>query len=180
MGDASPIIETERLRLRPWRDEDGNAFAALNADPEVMADLGGPYDRARSDAKLARYRQTYAKYGYARLAVEDRSGRFLGYCGLMPSRPGHPLGPHVEIGWRLLRSVWGHGYATESARAVLMDGFARHGFVEVLAYTAADNRRSQSVMRRLGLIRDTARDFTALYDGYGAWHGLVWIARPPA
>ena len=173
------ILTTPRLRLRPWREEDRDAFAALTADPEVMRDLGGPLDRAGSDAKLDRYRAAFDRHGFCRWAVESLSGEVLGYAGIMPLGPDHPLGPGVEIGWRLMRRAWGQGYATEAAAAALQDGFGRLGFGEILACTAPDNLRSQAVMGRLGLRRDPSRDFTATYDG-AAWHGLVWVARPPA
>jgi len=173
------ILTTPRLRLRPWRDDDRAAFAALTADPEVMRDLGGPLDRAGSDAKLDLYREAYDRNGFCRWAVESLSGEVLGYAGIMPLGADHPLGPAVEIGWRLARHAWGHGYATEAAAAALQDGFDRLGSPEILAYTAPDNRRSQAVMARLSLRREPARDFTATYDGT-PWHGLVWVARQPA
>lgn len=171
------ILTTPRLRLRPWREDDRDAFAALAADPEVMRDLGGPLDRARSDAKLDRYRAAFDRHGFCRWAVGSLADEFLGYAGIMPLGPDHPLGPGVEIGWRLMRRAWGHGYATEAAAAALADGFGRLGLAEILAYTAPDNLRSQAVMARLGLWRDPSRDFTAIYDGV-AWRGLVWVARP--
>jgi RimJ/RimL family protein N-acetyltransferase len=171
------ILTTPRLRLRPWREDDRAAFAALAADPEVMRDLGGPLDRAGSDAKLDRYRAAFDRHGFCRWAVETLADEFLGYAGLMPLGPDHPLGPGVEIGWRLMRHAWGQGYATEAAAAALADGFDRLGLAEILAYTAPDNLRSKAVMGRLDLRRDPARDFTATYDG-AAWHGLVWVARP--
>lgn len=172
------LIDTHRTRLRPWREDDRDAFAALHADPEVMWDYGGPVSRSSSDAKLARYREAYETRGFCRWAVEDSSGMLLGYAGPMPSRADHPIGPHVEIGWRLARAAWGQGYATEAARAALDDAFTRVGLREVLAYTAADNLRSQAVMARLELQRDADRDFTAAYDELGSWRGLVWVARP--
>jgi len=172
------ILTTPRLRLRPWREEDRDAFVALTADPEVMRDLGGPLDRARSDAKLDRYRAAFDRHGFCRWAVESLAEEVLGYAGIMPLGPDHPLGPGVEIGWRLMRHAWGQGYATEAAAAALQDGFGRLGFGEILAYTAPDNLRSQAVMARLGLRRDPSRDFTATFDGI-SWHGQVWVARPP-
>jgi len=171
------LIDTGRVRLRRWREADRDAFAALNADPEVTWDLGGPLDRGRSDAKFERYMAAFDRYGFCRWALERSDGRFLGYAGVMPASAGHPLGPHMEVGWRLVRSAWGQGYATEAAGAALRDAFTRAGLREVFAYTAHDNVRSQAVMQRLRLERDPARDFTAHYDGFGDWRGLVWIAR---
>ena len=100
-------------------------------------------------------------------------GEFLGYCGVTRVREDHPIGIHDEIGWRLIRRAWGHGYATEAARAALIDLFRRVKVNEVLAYTDAQNVRSQAVMRRLGLRRDPSRDFAIYSDRLGTWRGLV-------
>lgn len=171
------IITTARTRLRCWNDADRGAFAALHADPAVMHDYGGPISQEASDAKLDRYVMAYRQHGFCRWAIESADGAFLGYAGVMPSRPGHPLGSHIEIGWRLVRHSWGQGFATEAARAALNDAFTRVRLAEVVAYTAPDNLRSQAVMTRLQMERDPSRDFTADYDGAKAWYGLVWVAR---
>lgn len=149
----------------------------MNADAEVMQDLGGPISRSESDAKLERYRAAFHRGGFGRWAIEDRNGEFLGYAGVM-AHDEHALGPHCEIGWRLVRSAWGQGFASEAAKATLDDAFRRAGLTEVLSYTAPDNLRSQRVMARLGLKRDPSRDFTAEYAKVGSWQGLVWVARP--
>lgn len=171
------MITTQRTILRPWRDEDLDAFAAMLADPEVQADAGGPVDRDNAARKMTRYRDAYDRVGFSRWVVTDHAGDFLGYVGIMPIDDWHPRAPNVEVGWRLVRRAWGSGIATEAARASLADGFARHGFDEVLSYTEATNHRSQAVMRKLGLERDEARDFTSTHDGH-TWSGLVWVARP--
>jgi RimJ/RimL family protein N-acetyltransferase len=175
------MLQTARLRLQPWQEHHRKAFAALHADPVVMADLGGPISRAASDAKLERYRAAFDQSGVSRWALEDSAGCFLGYAGVMPRPdPGHPLGPHHEIGWRLAQSAWGRGYATESARAALEHAFRLLRVDEILSYTGSDNDRSQAVMRRLSLRRDPSRDFVATYDSVGQWRGLVWVARRDA
>ena len=175
--DSIMILDTPRMRLRCWQQADRGSFAAMHADPEVMHDYGGPISRSESDAKLDRYAATYRQNGYCRWAIESRDGAFLGYAGIMPSRPDHPIGSHVEIGWRLIRHAWGHGYATEAAQAALNDAFIRVGLTEVIAYAAPDNVRSQAVMARLQMQRDPSRDFTADYDSFKAWRGLVWVTR---
>jgi RimJ/RimL family protein N-acetyltransferase len=171
------MIRSDRLGLRAWQESDRDAFATLNAAPEVTWDLGGPLGRTQSNAKFDRYVAAFDQHGFCRWALEDRDGQFLGYTGVMPSRPGHPLGPHADIGWRLVRSAWGRGYTTEAARASLRDAFGRVGLTEVLAYTLADNVRSREVMRRLNMQCVESLDYAEPL-GAGMWRGLVWIARP--
>lgn len=172
------MIETNRLRLRMWQETDRDAFAKLNEDSIVMADLGGPFNRELSDAKFDRYRDAFQLNGYGRCLVETLSGYFVGYCGVMLVDGEHPLGRHNEIGWRLHREAWGKGYATEAAAAVLRDAFLRVKLGEVLAYTATDNLRSQAVMQRLSLRRDDSKDFEIFHNSLGTWRGLVWTAIP--
>lgn len=168
------VIPTPRLTLCSWREADRDAFAAMHADADVMHDLGGVFDRARSDAKFERYKAAFDANGFCRWAIEDGTGTFLGYAGIMRQGFDHPLGVHVDIGWRLVRSAWGHGYATEAASAALKDSFTRVGLTEVFAYTSPDNIRSQAVMARLNMARDPSYDFTIPESG---WRGLVWVAR---
>ncbi|MGD8417812.1 MAG: GNAT family N-acetyltransferase [Pseudomonadales bacterium] len=177
MHSRQLTLDTDRLRLRTWREDDRDAFAAMNAHPEVMRDYGGPISREDSDAKFDRYAGAFDVCGFGRWLIETAAGDYLGYCGVMPAYPGHPLGDHHEIGWRLVRHAWGYGYATEAARAALKDVFGRIGLDEVLAYTAPDNLRSQAVMARLNLERDPCLDFVAMNDLVGEWQGLVWVAR---
>ena len=156
------MIETERLILRPWRDEDRDDLARMCADPNVMVDYPKPQTREESDERFMRYAATFAKHKLCRWALERKSdGAFLGYTGIQPVFDDHPLAPGVEIGWRLVRSAWGSGYASEAARASLLDGFLRCGLLEILSYTTRENTRSQAVMRRIGLGRDLSRDFVS-------------------
>ncbi|CUX14387.1 putative acetyltransferase [Agrobacterium genomosp. 13 str. CFBP 6927] len=170
------MIETERLRLHHWRDDHFEAFAAMQTDPDVMADQGGPADNAKSREKFERYRKAERDQGIARWAVESPDGVFLGYAGVMPRMTDdHPLGLHHEIGWRFIRQAWGKGYATESARAALAHAASRSDIARIVAYTSSDNIRSQSVMARLGLIREPSLDFTVPGDIDTEWRGLVWV-----
>jgi RimJ/RimL family protein N-acetyltransferase len=169
-------IATERLVLLPWRADDLAALVEMQADPEVMADYGGPQGPDASAAKLKRYQAAYDALGFTRWTVET-AGAFIGYVGVMPIFPGHPRDPGHEIGWRLVRAAWGRGYASEAARAALVDAFARVGLAEVLSYTAPDNLRSQAVMARLALTRRPELDFVQVLEGRD-WIGRVWSAAP--
>ncbi len=122
------LIETERLRLRNWRDADAEPFARLNADPRVMEFFASPVGRAESDALIARERARIAERGYGLYAAEAKEdGAFIGFIGLADVTFPAAFAPAVEIGWRLSRDSWGSGYATEGARAVIDDAFTRLG-----------------------------------------------------
>ncbi len=117
-------LTTDRLLLRRWRDADRPPFAALNADAEVMRYFPAPLGRAASDAFVDRIEQGFDEHGYGLWALEVRAtGEFIGFTGLALQTFDAPFTPAVEVGWRLARSAWGHGYATEAARAALDDGF---------------------------------------------------------
>jgi RimJ/RimL family protein N-acetyltransferase len=167
------------FELQKWSESLREPFADMQSDPEVMADLGGPFGRADSDKKFDRYRDAWGYEGISRWAVINTSGDFLGYAGVMKAGgPDHPLGSHYEIGWRFRREVWGLGHATKSAKQALEHVWTILKVNEIFSYTAADNYRSQAVMTRLLLKRDFARDFTARYPE-GNWSGLVWTTERP-
>lgn len=155
---AQPV-RTRRLVLRAFEEADRDPFAALNRDPEVVRHLQGPMSRQRSDAMVDRVHHCWRQRGYGLWALELRgTGQFLGYTGLWPA-DFLPSGPGVEVGWRLARSAWGHGYAAEAAREALRFGFEEVGLPEVVSFTAAGNSASLRVMQKIGLRRDPSRDF---------------------
>jgi RimJ/RimL family protein N-acetyltransferase len=157
---ASPIeLDTPRLRLRAWCDADHAPFAALNADPQVMAYFPSPISREASDASIAGWQAQFAERGWSDWALELRESRvFIGFAGLTVPRRVLPCSPCVEIGWRLAREHWGRGYASEAARAALCVGFEQIGLQEIVSFTALGNRRSRAVMERIGM-RDSHEDF---------------------
>jgi RimJ/RimL family protein N-acetyltransferase len=153
-------LETVRLILRPWREEDRAPFAALNADPRVTAHLAGVQSRAESDAIVDRILDGFARHGHGPWALEVKGGApFIGFCGIwQPSFDAH-FTPCTEVGWRLAHDAWGKGYATESAEAALDYGFGPLGLAEIVAYTTPENARSRRVMERLGMTYDPEDDF---------------------
>lgn len=174
-------IRTRRTILRPWREEDRDALAAMHADPEVMHDWPAPFSREQSDRKFDNYAAGYLQNGYGRMWLGTIDGTFLGYLGINSIPKLHAeagAGDGVEIGWRMIKAAWGHGFATEAARAALDDGFSRLGFKEILTYTSPTNFRSQGVMLRLGLSREASRDFIYEVDGV-SYPNVVFVAYPP-
>lgn len=154
MSGRDAILQTDRLTLRRWRGTDRAAFHDLNRDPAVMATIGPVMTRAESDAFMNRIEAHFDEYGYGLWCVDlDRES--IGFVGL--SHPWWRDG--VEVGWRLRSAWWGHGYATEAARAALAFGFERAGLDSIISFTAATNERSQAVMRRIGLERVADADF---------------------
>lgn len=160
------MIETSRLILRPWRQSDLPLFAEQNADPLVMRFLNGVLTREASDAYVARAEQHLAETGFGKWAVEAPGvAPFIGAVGLSRVRFTASFTPAVEVAWRLHRRYWGHGYATEAARAAIEDGFARVGLHEVVALTALGNHASMRVMERLGMTRTIEFDHPLVPEG---------------
>ena len=157
---AKATIQTPRLHLRAWRDEDLAPFAELNGDPRVMEFFPKVLDRAESDARVAGIRDHFDRHGFGLWAVEVPGvAAFIGFVGLVVTRFEAHFTPCVEIGWRLARDHWGHGYATEAARAVLEFGFRNLGLDEIVSFTTTTNLRSRAVMERIGMTRSPDDDF---------------------
>ncbi len=159
-SDGAPSLRTDRLRLRGWRDEDLDPYAALNADPEVTEFLSVPLDRAGSAAMIERIRAHWRSDGFGLFAVERLDdGAFLGFTGVttLPWAPD----PEPEIGWRFARHAWGRGYATEAALEAMRFAFEDRAMDGLVSYTHVDNARSRRVMEKLGMAR---RDSAAPYD----------------
>jgi RimJ/RimL family protein N-acetyltransferase len=132
----------------------------LNADPMVMEYFPDRLTRAESDDLIARIEAGFATHGYGLWALEVRAtGEFVGFTGLaVPSFNAH-FTPAVEVGWRLARSAWGKGYATEAGLVSVAFGFQEAGLDEIVSFTSAANVRSRAVMERIGMTHDPDDDF---------------------
>ncbi|HKV12889.1 MAG TPA: GNAT family N-acetyltransferase, partial [Thermoanaerobaculia bacterium] len=145
-----PTLETERLRLRPFREGDLDDYTALNSDPEVLRYLGcgqEPWDRGRSWRHMAFLLGHWGLAGLGVWVVEHKeTGAFLGTTGF-----AEPAGwPGLELAWALARRFWGHGYATEGARAALAYAFEVCRRERLISLIHPDNRASIRVAERLG------------------------------
>ena len=152
-------ISTARLIMRGWRESDLAPWAAMNADPDVRRYLGPLLTFDQAAAWVLNYQDDLDRYGFGFWAVEVRaSGEFIGFTGLGTVDEEMPF-TGTEVAWRLARPAWGHGYATEAARAALRYGFDIMGLPEIVAVTMARNLRSRAVMERIGMTSDPAEDF---------------------
>jgi RimJ/RimL family protein N-acetyltransferase len=150
------VLETARLRLRPWRDDDVEPLSRIYADPEVMLYVGPGTTRTRdqTEAAIERMRSLWARHGFGMWALE------LASSGQMVGRQGLGLlaeTPEVEISYCLARDAWGSGLATESGRAVVRFGFEVAGLDHIAGIAYPPNLPSQRVLAKCGLryLRDT-------------------------
>jgi len=154
------ITQTERLCLRQWCESDRAPFADMNKDPEVMTFLGPPLSRQASDTAIDRQLELMEAGEPAFWAVERLSDKvFMGCIGVKRVTFKAAFTPCYEIGWRLDRSYWGQGYATEGANAALDIAFKRWDMLEIYSFTVVDNLPSQSVMQKIGMARIAEGDF---------------------
>jgi RimJ/RimL family protein N-acetyltransferase len=150
------MIETERLLLRAWRDEDRDRFWAMEQDFEMMRYLK-KLTREESEAGIDRQVAHQAEHGHCFWAVERKSDlRAIGKCGIIP-----PRAPtfEYELGWRFESACWGQGYAREAAQATLDWAWANIDTQAVVAITNPVNTRSWGLMLRLGMTHNPAEDF---------------------
>jgi RimJ/RimL family protein N-acetyltransferase len=182
--EKGPVIRTERLLLRRWRDDDVAPFAAMNADPVVMEHFVSTLSAEETAAFVERIESAFEERGYGLWAVEVPGvASFIGFVGLAYQDFEAPFTPAVEVGWRLAQEHWGHGYATEGGRAAVRFAFEDLGLPDIVSMTAVGNTRSRHVMERLGLTRDPNDDFDhpAVPPGHAIRrHVLYRLRRTPA
>jgi ribosomal-protein-alanine N-acetyltransferase len=174
-------IETARLVLRAWTDQDRQPFAALSADPAVMEHLLPLSTREASDGWIDRQMVHLAEHGFCFWAAETKQDRtFVGAIGLVRVGYAAPFTPAVEVGWRVSRAFWGRGYAPEAAAASIRFGFEILRFAEIVANTAPQNHRSRRVMEKLGMSYTAKDDFDhpLVPEGHPLRHQVLYrLAR---
>jgi RimJ/RimL family protein N-acetyltransferase len=166
---ASGELRTERLLLRRWREEDRAPMAAINRHPEVTRYLNRPVGEAAIEAFHELLLEQWERHGFGLYAIESREegegcerGALLGFAGVAYPTFLPGLAERPEIGWRLARSAWGRGLATEAALAVREHAFATLALPELISIIHPDNARSQRVAQKLGMTRELA-----------VWHGAL-------
>jgi RimJ/RimL family protein N-acetyltransferase len=155
-----PVLHTERLVLREWRESDRAPFAAMNADPVVMDHFPSTLTQTQSDDLVDRLVERWSRGRPSLWAVGvPGEADFIGFVGLLEPSFDEHFTPCVEVGWRLDARHWGRGYAPEGARAALTYGFEELGLDEIVSFTIEANANSRRVMEKIGLHHDPADDF---------------------
>jgi ribosomal-protein-alanine N-acetyltransferase len=170
-------IETPRLRLRRWIDDDFEPLAAMCADPRVMEFFPSILSREETEAMWKRIHEHFARFGFGPWVMEV-DGEFAGSLGLNWLRYETHFTPCVEIGYRLRAEFWGRGLATEAGEAALRYGFDALKLPEIVAFTIPANRRSRRVMEKIGLAYSEEFDHPLIEEGHPMRrHVLYRISR---
>lgn len=153
-------LETERLILRPWEDQDRRPYAAFCADREVRRFYPSVLTEAETNDLIDRFIAGAERDGFGFMVVERKDdGAMIGDVGLSRIPFTIPGNPDIEIGWLLGRPYWGNGYAAEAARACLAYAWDELNAPEVVAFTTHQNTPSQRVMEKIDMVRDAQADF---------------------
>ena len=154
------MIETKRLFLRHWKNEDFLPFFAINSHPKVCQYLPKPLTESESNELANKIIQKFDTQGFGCFAIERKdTGTFIGFTGLNIPNFDAPFMPAVEIGWRLGFDHWGQGFATEAARAVRDYAFNELKRSEIVSFTVPQNTASRRVMEKIGMVHDPSADF---------------------
>ena len=178
----TPMLETARLRLRPFTEADLDAIHALHSNPRVLRYWDSPpwKDRGRAQRFIARCKEIEQEGSGARLAIERQAdGRFIGWCGVVEWNPDHRS---AMLGYCLEESAWGHGFATEAASALLQWAFDVMDLNRVQSETDTRNAASARVLEKLGFVREGMTREDCIVDGEvsDSWvYGLLRREWPP-
>jgi len=167
---AAPTLPTPRLLVRPWQEGDKSAYAALCADPDVMAHFPSTLTAAQSNEMVDRMAARWTLDGFGGWAVERLdTGALAGMVMLSSPVWDAWFTPCVEVGWRFAKDQWGHGFAPEAAAAIVAWAFAHLALPDdrLVSFTTVQNTSSRRVMEKLGFTHDPEDDFDhPLLDGW--------------
>ncbi|WP_121665299.1 GNAT family N-acetyltransferase [Mesonia aquimarina] len=146
------IFKSERLGFRNWTENDLDEFAKINADLDVMKHFPRPLSKTETAEFIDRLKIHYNKYGYNYFATEIlKTGELIGFIGLAYQNYKTDFTPATDIGWRLKRSAWGNGFATEGAKKCLEFAFNHLNLKNIISTCSKQNKQSENVMIKIGM-----------------------------
>ncbi|WP_010180695.1 GNAT family N-acetyltransferase [Aquimarina agarilytica] len=156
-NEEAYLFTSDRLGFRNWLETDLSEFAKINADPAVMAHFPFALTFQETKKLMARLQAMYLKMGYTYFAVQVlKTGEFIGFIGLAYQDYEAPFNPATDIGWRLKKSAWGKGFATEGAKRCVDYAFNELKLDRLVATCTVDNEKSENVMQKIGMTRQGA------------------------
>jgi RimJ/RimL family protein N-acetyltransferase len=146
------LFTSKRLGFREWSLNDLDAFYLLNSDEEVMEHFPKTLTKEETKAYIIRLQNQYKIHGHNYYATElKESGEFIGFIGLAYQDFESDFTPNVDIGWRLKKSAWGKGYATEGAKRCLDIAFNQLNLNKIISTCILDNKASEKIMQKIGM-----------------------------
>lgn len=168
------LFKSERLGFRNWINEDLQEFSKLNADSEVMEHFPTLLSKNETAEFIQRLQLHYKKNGYNYFATEVlETGEFIGFIGLALQVYESDFNPATDIGWRLKKSAWGKGFATEGAKRCLKYAFNELKLERVISTCTKNNSKSEKVMSKLGMVRKKVFNHPKLKK-YPAFEKCIW------
>ncbi len=154
------IIETKRLILRDYKEDDILILAQINADDQVLQFNPRTCDLVETQDFIVLQNESIIQNKFGFFAVEEKATKeFIGFVGINNVNFVAHFTPAIEIGWRLAFDKWNQGFATEAALAVLDYGFNKINLKEIVAFTAKNNKKSEKIMQKIGMKKDEKGDF---------------------
>lgn len=173
-------METARLVIRQWKASDYEPFAQMNQDCEVMRYFPRHLTTTESNEMIEKSKELLEQDGFGFWAMQSKDGEFLGFVALAKVQFECKFTGSIEIGWRLKKTAWGKGFASEGARKLLEYGFLNLKLNEIVSLTAKVNQRSWRVMERIGMTTNAADDFDhpkVAFESYLRPHVLYRIKK---
>lgn len=159
------LFKSARLGFRTWSMDDLPELAMINADPEVMKYFPKTATEAETVAQIERFNKSFVNRDYTYFAAEVlESNEFIGFIGLLFQDYKSPFTPATDIGWRLKKSAWGQGYATEGAKRCLNYAFEDLKLDKVISVCTLKNVNSENVMKKIGMTRAGEFDHPKMKD----------------
>lgn len=150
--ESNYIISTQRLGLRNWKDSDLKPYASLCKDPEVMQYFPKIATLEDVTAQVHRFKNHFKTHGYTYFAAEIlETQEFIGFIGMAWQDWESPYTPNTDIGWRLKKSAWGKGYATEGAKACIENAHKLFGLKKIISVASIKNSNSIKIMKKIGM-----------------------------
>jgi RimJ/RimL family protein N-acetyltransferase len=146
------IFKSERLGFRNWTEKDLTEFAKINADLDVMEYFPEPLTENETSDFITRLQNHYEKNGYNYFATEIlKTGELIGFIGFAYQDYETEFTPATDIGWRLKKTAWGNGYATEGAKKCLEYGFNKLNLGKIISVFTEKNIKSENIMKKIGM-----------------------------